>query len=76
MNINSNGKSRIIKAEQFAFLPTHLACLLDFAATWLTALVFTIAASSLTYFVIEKPGIKLGNKIIERLEAKQAFKHS
>lgn len=47
-----------------ARLPAVLASMGQFALIWTGTLLLTVAASLLTYFAIEKPGMKLGNLLI------------
>lgn len=60
--------AHFIREGAFASLPARLAPPCHFAAVWTVGLGLTVAASTLTYFLIEKPGMKLGSLLIRRLE--------
>ena len=60
--------AHFIRGDAFASLPAQVGPWCHFAAVWVAALVLTVAVSTLTYFFIEKPGIKLGNLLIRRHE--------
>jgi len=64
--------ANFLKADQFAFLPPYWGPLAHFIAVWLTALSLTVAASAVTYFAIERPGMKMGSLIIRRFESSNA----
>jgi peptidoglycan/LPS O-acetylase OafA/YrhL len=58
----------LFRPVRFTVASPHLAGVLHFIAIWMAALIITVLASVLTYFLIEKPGIKLGNRIIRSWE--------
>ncbi|HTH49847.1 MAG TPA: acyltransferase [Candidatus Limnocylindria bacterium] len=55
--------------ETFAALPPRVGPVIHFVALWGATLALTAAISTVTYFLIEKPGIRLGSRIIKRLES-------
>ncbi len=60
-----------IRSDSFAFSPSLWGPVCRFAAIWIIGLALTVAASAVTYLLIEKPGIRLGNRIIRRHEAEK-----
>ena len=66
--------AHFINLKQFGFLSPHLASVFYYLVTWLSGLSLTVAASLLTYNLIEKPGMKLGTWIIRISEAQYAKK--
>lgn len=60
-----------LPSEHFASLPLRFALVSRFAAIWLGGLLLTIPAAVLTYAAIEKPGMKLGSRLIRALEARR-----
>lgn len=64
------GAEQVITSARFSFLPPSLAALVHFTTIWILGLLGTLVLSTITYFIIEKPGIKLGSWLIRLYEKK------
>jgi len=62
------GVGHQIGGVPFDFLPAGPAATGRFVAVWLTGLAATMLVSTGTHWLVEKPGIKLGSRLIRRLE--------
>ncbi len=60
--------ANLIKIDFFSNFSPKLAALFHFSSLWVSALILTLAASIISYWLIEKPGIKVGNMLINTWE--------
>ena len=66
----------LMTSEYFTFLSPRFALVGRFVAIWLGSLLLTVPASVLTYWIIEKPGTKLGSRVIRLYEPERPIQRS